>query len=167
MGVADVPMAVIRRYARAIADRFQPQKIILFGSDAYGMPHAESDVDILVIMPGKTSSPRPGRLIERLTRLLVHLIVRTAKNMECAYRKATGFSGRLSHAARSFMKSLTREWVGKVEDDYQAAHRLRELSRRFHHQICFHCQQSAEKTSSPSCRNEAFESIGRTTSRSC
>ena len=64
-GGADVPMAVIRRYARAIADRFQPQKIILFGSYAYGTPHAGSDVDILVIMPGKTSSLSPGRLIAR------------------------------------------------------------------------------------------------------
>ena len=43
------------------------------------------------------------------------------------------------------MKRLTREWFGKAEDDYQAAHRLRDESRRFHDQICFHCQQSAEK----------------------
>ena len=43
------------------------------------------------------------------------------------------------------MKRLTREWIGKAEDDYQAAHRLRDENRRFHDQICFHCQQSAEK----------------------
>src|SRR5438874_13186775 len=48
---ADVPMAVIRRFARQVAERFQPEKIILFGSYAYGTPHADSDVDILVIMP--------------------------------------------------------------------------------------------------------------------
>src|SRR5712692_8385820 len=47
---ADVPLRVIRRYARQIAKRFQPDKIILFGSHAYGTPHADSDVDILVIM---------------------------------------------------------------------------------------------------------------------
>jgi predicted nucleotidyltransferase len=47
---ADVPMAAIRRYARQIAERFQPDKIILFGSYAYGTPHADSDVDLLVIM---------------------------------------------------------------------------------------------------------------------
>src|SRR6266849_3057265 len=48
---ADVPMRVIRRFARQVAERFQPDKIILFGSHAYGKPHADSDVDILVIMP--------------------------------------------------------------------------------------------------------------------
>jgi hypothetical protein len=32
-------------------ERFQPEKIILFGSYAYGRPHADSDVDLLVIMP--------------------------------------------------------------------------------------------------------------------
>ena len=48
---ADVPMQVIRRFARQVAEKFQPDKIILFGSHAYGTPHADSDVDILVIMP--------------------------------------------------------------------------------------------------------------------
>jgi HEPN domain-containing protein len=42
------------------------------------------------------------------------------------------------------MKRLTREWVDKAEDDYQAAHRLGDKSRRFHDQVCFHCPQSAE-----------------------
>jgi predicted nucleotidyltransferase len=48
---AEVPLWVIRRFARQVAERFRPDKIILFGSHAYGTPHADSDVDILVIMP--------------------------------------------------------------------------------------------------------------------
>jgi len=48
---ADVPMRVIRRFARVVAERFSPDRIILFGSHAYGSPHADSDVDILVVMP--------------------------------------------------------------------------------------------------------------------
>ncbi len=46
-------MRVIRRYARAVAERFRPEKIILFGSYAYGTPHEDSDVDLLVIMPAR------------------------------------------------------------------------------------------------------------------
>lgn len=46
-------MRVIRRFARQVAERFQPDKIILFGSHAYGTPHADSDVDLLVIMPAR------------------------------------------------------------------------------------------------------------------
>ncbi len=46
-----VPMSAIRRFAKQVAERFQPEKIILFGSYAYGKPHRDSDVDILVVMP--------------------------------------------------------------------------------------------------------------------
>jgi len=49
----NIPMRVIRRFARQVAERFRPEKIILFGSYAYGTPHADSDVDILVIMPAR------------------------------------------------------------------------------------------------------------------
>ncbi|HYV37162.1 MAG TPA: nucleotidyltransferase domain-containing protein [Gemmataceae bacterium] len=48
---AAVPMTVIRRFARQVAKRFEPDKIVLFGSQAYGTPHADSDVDILVVLP--------------------------------------------------------------------------------------------------------------------
>ncbi len=34
-----------------IVENFNQQKIILFGSHAYGKPNADSDVDFLVIMP--------------------------------------------------------------------------------------------------------------------
>jgi predicted nucleotidyltransferase len=46
----NIPLSAIRRFARRIVERFHPQKIILFGSYAYGRPHEESDVDLLVIM---------------------------------------------------------------------------------------------------------------------
>jgi predicted nucleotidyltransferase len=42
-----------------IAREFQPQKIVLFGSYAYGRPTVDSDVDLLVIMPLK------GRAIDK------------------------------------------------------------------------------------------------------
>jgi predicted nucleotidyltransferase len=45
-----IPAEVIHLLARQIADRFHPQKIILFGSYANGQPHPESDIDLLVIM---------------------------------------------------------------------------------------------------------------------
>ena len=50
---ADVPMRVIRQFAHEVAEQFRPDKIILFGSYAYGTPHADSDVDILVVMPAR------------------------------------------------------------------------------------------------------------------
>ncbi|MCX6904596.1 MAG: nucleotidyltransferase domain-containing protein [Verrucomicrobia bacterium] len=41
----------IKRVCAQIAQGFSPQRIILFGSYAYGKPTPDSDVDLLVIMP--------------------------------------------------------------------------------------------------------------------
>lgn len=45
-----IPMRTIRAIAKHIAEKFDPEQIILFGSHAYGKPTAWSDVDLLVIM---------------------------------------------------------------------------------------------------------------------
>ena len=80
---AAISRAVIRRFARQLAERFQPDKIILFGSHAYGTPHADSDVDILVIMPAQNQLDQAFKI-----RLAVpapfplDLIVRTPQNIK-------------------------------------------------------------------------------------
>jgi predicted nucleotidyltransferase len=43
-------MPAIRNVVRQVTAQFQPEKVILFGSYAYGHPQPESDVDLLVIM---------------------------------------------------------------------------------------------------------------------
>lgn len=43
------------------------------------------------------------------------------------------------------MKRATREWVRKAEADYRLAEAIARGSEPFHDQLCFHCQQSAEK----------------------
>ena len=66
--------------SRQIAEQFHPEKIILFGSYAYGKPHADSDVDLLVIMPARNMIDQAVR-IRRATehRFPLDLIVRTPK----------------------------------------------------------------------------------------
>lgn len=51
-------MQEIEEFARKVGETFGPEKIILFGSYAYGQPHEDSDVDLLLIyadekMPAK------------------------------------------------------------------------------------------------------------------
>ena len=41
----------IKQISEQIAREFKPEKIILFGSYAYGIPRQGSDVDLMVIMP--------------------------------------------------------------------------------------------------------------------
>jgi uncharacterized protein len=43
--------AEIKRLCQQIVDNFQPEKVVLFGSYAYGTPNEDSDIDLLVIMP--------------------------------------------------------------------------------------------------------------------
>ncbi len=45
-----IPQHTIRTLAKIIAKEFAPEKIILFGSYAYGHPRPSSDVDLLVVM---------------------------------------------------------------------------------------------------------------------
>lgn len=40
----------ISEICQTIVEQFQPEKIILFGSYAYGQPHEWSDLDLLIIM---------------------------------------------------------------------------------------------------------------------
>ncbi len=39
----------IERIVRRIAEGYQPIKVILFGSHAYGEPTADSDIDLLIV----------------------------------------------------------------------------------------------------------------------
>src|SRR6266511_6467361 len=45
-----IPQKAIDEIVRQIVEKFQPEKIILFGSYARGNPRPESDVDMLVVM---------------------------------------------------------------------------------------------------------------------
>lgn len=53
-----VPVRAIRAVAKKIANQFAVEKILLFGSYAYGKPTEGSDVDYLVIMNHDKSSNR-------------------------------------------------------------------------------------------------------------
>ena len=69
-----------------LVKEFNPNKIILFGSHAWGNPNTDSDVDILVIVP--TSEIPPTRRASRAYRSLQGLkipfevIVSTQKEIE-------------------------------------------------------------------------------------
>jgi predicted nucleotidyltransferase len=105
----DVPMSVIRRFARDVARQFQPDKIILFGSHAYGKPHQDSDVDILVVMPARNAIDQAIK-IDRVTepQFPLDLIVRTPKTI--AWRLKEG-------------DSFLREVMNKGKVLYEKTHR--------------------------------------------
>jgi predicted nucleotidyltransferase len=84
---ADVPMRVIRRFAREVAERFHPEQIILFGSYAYGQPQEDSDVDILVVMPARNEMDQALRIsFEIDPPFPLDIVVRTPKGDAMAIR---------------------------------------------------------------------------------
>lgn len=68
----------IRKKANQIAERFRPQKIILFGSYAYGDPDEHSDIDLLILMRGQHVHDRALRIRQEIDfDFPVDLIVRS------------------------------------------------------------------------------------------
>ena len=89
----NIPKRVIHRYARAIAEEFQPDKIILFGSYAYGAPHEDSDVDLLVVMPARNQHDQAVRIRWRLAAPFpVDLLVRTPYQMSWRLKERESFT---------------------------------------------------------------------------
>jgi uncharacterized protein len=70
-------------FARQIGQEFNPKRVILFGSYAYGKPTADSDVDLLVVIPFEGSSGQKAFEIMRKLkpRIPVDIIVRTPEDI--------------------------------------------------------------------------------------
>lgn len=99
-----IPKQAIQEIVRQIAEKFHPQKIILFGSYARGNPRPESDVDLLIVMETSLKETKQALLIDQsLNRDLfgLDLIVHTPQKL--AERIALG---------DSFLKEITTQ--GKV-----------------------------------------------------
>jgi predicted nucleotidyltransferase len=88
----NVPLSAIRRYAKKIASKFDPDRIILFGSYAYGQPHEWSDVDLLVVMRAHDETNQAIRIINSLEApFSLDLIVRTPEKIERDWRDGDWF----------------------------------------------------------------------------
>jgi predicted nucleotidyltransferase len=78
-----VSRASIEEISAIIAREFAPERIILFGSHAYGVPDADSDVDLLVIMPHGGRRIETAVAIRRTfrARFPVDILVRDAEEI--------------------------------------------------------------------------------------
>jgi predicted nucleotidyltransferase len=79
----NIPRSAIRRFAGQIAARFDPEKIILIGSFAYGTPHEGSDVDLLVVMQAREELTKAARIQLSFEPVFpMDLIVRTPQRLQ-------------------------------------------------------------------------------------
>lgn len=86
---ADALDEVVHRIVQAV----HPEQILLFGSQAWGQPNEESDIDLLVVI-GASSDPGYRRAREvyrslRGIRLPIEVVVRTRDEMIHAARVPT------------------------------------------------------------------------------
>src|SRR5438128_1868837 len=66
---AEVGRESIQQVVQQIVRQFRPEKVILFGSYAYGVPTKDSDVDLLVVME---ADGNPLRAAARISAAIDH-----------------------------------------------------------------------------------------------
>jgi predicted nucleotidyltransferase len=71
--VKTIQSALLTETVERLKYEFQPEEIYLFGSHAWGTPTEDSDVDLMVIVPG--SDERPIRRDQRAQACLGRLAV--------------------------------------------------------------------------------------------
>ena len=78
-----VDMTKIKDLSSRIAREFNPRRIILFGSHAYGHPDRDSDVDLLIILQFKGKPVRKAiEIRNRINpQIPVDIIVRTPEQV--------------------------------------------------------------------------------------
>ncbi len=88
-----VSMEQIQDLADRIAREFKPNRIILFGSYAYGNPTPDSDVDLLIVMSVEGKPYRKAAAILTQTRpvFATDLLVRTPDELEKRLAKGDTF----------------------------------------------------------------------------
>jgi len=158
----------IQSVVNYIAQTFDPEKIILFGSYAYGQPRPGSDVDLLVVM--ETDAPKqkqheiafslqapfgfdlmvwtPQEIAERipLGDFFLREIVTKGKILYERNKTPLHWSERTMNDPESPPNSYVLEWVQKAEGDFTMATEALKLQMfNLADSICYHCQQCAEK----------------------
>lgn len=93
-GTPPATLEGIRSVTRQIVHQFHPQKVILFGSYAYGQPTEDSDVDLLVVMD--TDEP-PLHVAAKIAAAIEHpfpldIVVRTPAEFATAVQRQGVFA---------------------------------------------------------------------------
>jgi uncharacterized protein len=93
-GLPPATLEGIQRVARQIVHQFHLQKVVPFGSYAYGHPTEDSDVDILVVMDSEES---PLRMAAQIAAAIEHpfsldIVVRAPEEFAAAVRRKGVFA---------------------------------------------------------------------------
>jgi len=75
----------IESVVQVIVEGYEPMKIILFGSYAYGHPTKDSDLDLLIIKDGEASGIQKNRHVRNILKdflIPIDVIVKTSQEFD-------------------------------------------------------------------------------------
>jgi HEPN domain-containing protein/predicted nucleotidyltransferase len=153
---------IIQEMTRRIVERFDPLQVILFGSQARGDAHADSDVDLLVVFPHVENTRLAAvAILDELSGLGISkdVVVSTPDEisarghlignvLEPALREGRILYQLSAVGAGANSSGLAREaerWLRQGRDHLKFAEGLIEVGDDAPHIVCFHAQQAAEK----------------------
>ena len=115
----------IQEIVQKIVKEYRPEKIILFGSWAWGEPHEDSDIDLLVVMESDKPRIERQREIKNLidpSGIPVDILVHTSRELEESINKKRNlfledivYNGKALYTKPDFRISLLHEPAELVE----------------------------------------------------
>ncbi len=121
-----VPPELLRAITKRIVENIHPEKIILFGSYAYGEPTLDSDIDLLVIM---RSDKRPVERSDEISDLFARrsfgldVLARTPREIRERIRLGDDFIKHIIEEGKVLYErkpSNTRRLGGKSGNGFQS-----------------------------------------------
>jgi len=89
-----VTEALVREITNKIVEHFDPEKVILFGSQSTGIARTDSDVDLLVIMDTDESSIQRAIEVKKVCRprfVSMDVLVKTPEEVETTRERGNFF----------------------------------------------------------------------------
>ena len=95
---------ILEEVTRRIVESIQPLKIVLFGSHAWGQPHADSDIDLFVVVRSSDQPAyRQARGIYRSLRGIgvpVEVVVQSDEEVERGRKVVTSLARKVMEEGR-------------------------------------------------------------------
>lgn len=130
-----------------LVERYNPDRIILFGSHVRGEAGEESDIDLLIL---KDTKDRPIDRRVQVEKILadrsmpLDIVVYTPQEIRYLFSMGSPFVEEIIETGRVlYMRKSTENWIKDAEDELSSALIL------FEHEkfkgVCYHSQQCVEK----------------------
>ncbi|MBI3391809.1 MAG: HEPN domain-containing protein [Nitrospirae bacterium] len=141
-------LTTLEEITKRLVERYDPDRIILFGSRATGGSRPDSDVDLLIV---KETPKRPidrrcevGMILADRN-LALDIEVLTPEEMWRLLSVGSPFLREVLETGRVlYMRKATESWLRDAEEELTAASML--LEREVFRPACYHGQQCVEKT---------------------